>query len=89
MTTKSFNAAVAMSSEGTMLSSIASLSSVRSSGLIIKRKLSSEQFIKVAKPGAIDTNISLEKKPIMQSTYVADWKHGINTSSIRGSFGSM
>ena len=38
-----------------MPSSIAALSSARRRGLIIRRKLSCERFIKVAKPGASGT----------------------------------
>ena len=53
------------------------------------RKLSCEQLMKVANPGANGTNTSLEKKPIMQSTWEEDLKHGISTSSANGSSGNM
>ena len=69
--------------------SIAAMSSERSIGLIIKRKIPSDCSIKVARPGANKERTSLEKNPTMQSTFEDTLNAGINTSAASESRGNI
>lgn len=72
---------------GRMPSPTAARSSARRRGLMISRKLSVEEAMYVASPGAKEASTWLEKKPTMQSTVDAALKQGTRTSSINGSVG--